>query len=138
MPSMNRVILAGHLGHDPELRQAGETPVCNFSLATNEGTKDKERTEWHRIVVFGKQAENCSKYLTKGRAVFLEGRIQSRSYEGKDGQKKTSFEIIADRVQFLGGGEQATSETVGRSLKDIVTGAGVQVGREPGSDDLIE
>ena len=108
MPSLNRVTLMGHLGHDPELKfmPSGQA-VANFSLATTEKWKGKdgkpgEKTEWHRIVVFGKTAENCKQYLAKGRAVYIEGKIQTREWEGKDGEKKKTTEIIAHAVQFLG------------------------------------
>jgi len=105
--SVNKVILIGRLGQDPELKYtpAGQA-VTTFSLATSEMWNDKngqrqERTEWHRIVVWGKTAENCSKYLGKGRQVFVEGRLQTRSWD-KDGQKHYTTEIIANTVQFLG------------------------------------
>jgi single-strand DNA-binding protein len=101
---VNKVILIGHLGADPS--GAG---VCELRLATSESWKDKngqrqERTEWHRIVVWGKTAEICAKYLAKGRQVFIEGRIQTRSYDDKEGQKRYITEIIANDVQFLSSG----------------------------------
>jgi single-strand DNA-binding protein len=106
--SVNKVILVGNLGRDPELRytQAG-TAVANFTLATNESftTKDgrrEERTEWHRIVAWGKTAELCSQYLSKGRTVYIEGRLQTREWENKEGQKQRTTEIVAQTVQFLG------------------------------------
>lgn len=108
MASINKAILIGNLGVDPELRQTeGGTPVCQLSVATNERWKDQsgatqERTEWHRVIVFGRQAENVAKYLTKGRSVYVEGRIQTRSWE-KDGQKRYTTEIVAQTVQFLSG-----------------------------------
>jgi single-strand DNA-binding protein len=111
MGSVNKVILVGNLGADPELKYTpSNRPVCNLSIATNEVFKDKggqrqERTEWHRVTVWGEQAENCSKYLAKGRMVYIEGRLQTRSWEDKtDGKKRYSTEIVADRVTFLGGG----------------------------------
>ena len=106
---VNKVILVGNLGANPELRYtAGQQAVANFRLATTERWTDKngqkqEQTEWHRIVVWGKRAEVCSKYLSKGRQVFVEGRIQTRNYDDKDGNKRYITEIIAQRVQFLGG-----------------------------------
>ena len=108
--SVNKVILVGNLGRDPEVRYlpSGQ-PVANFTLATNEVYTDRngvrqERPEWHNVVVFGKQAELCSKYLKKGRQVYLEGRITTRQYEAKDGSgKRSRTEIVAQRVQFLGG-----------------------------------
>lgn len=108
MSGVNKVILVGNLGKDPEVRfTPGGQAVANFSVATNEAWTDKdgkkqERTEWHRIVVWGKQAELCGQYLTKGRQVYLEGRLQTREYE-KDGQKKYSTEVVANQVVFLAG-----------------------------------
>jgi single-strand DNA-binding protein len=108
MASVNRVILIGNLGRDPELRytQSGQ-PLTRFSLATNERFKQgddwQERTEWHRVVVWGKQAENCAQYLQKGRSVYIEGRLQTRDWEDKEGNKRQTTEIVAQTVQFLGG-----------------------------------
>jgi single-strand DNA-binding protein len=109
MASVNKAILIGNLGRDPELRytQNGQA-VANFTLATNETWTDKsgervERTEWHRIVVWGKMAESCGQYLSKGRTVYIEGRIQTREWEDKDGNKRYTTEINAQTVQFLGG-----------------------------------
>ena len=107
MASVNRVILIGNLGRDPELRYtAGGQPVASFSVATNERWNDREgktqeRTEWHRIVVWGKQAENCANYLQKGRTVYIEGRLQTREWEDKEGQKRQTTEVVAQTVQFL-------------------------------------
>src|SRR5688500_7456925 len=101
--SLNRVTLIGNLGADPELKSAGSTSVCNLSIATSYKPKDKEEiTEWHRVTVFGKTAENCAKYLQKGRSVYVDGRLQTRSYE-KDGIKRYSTDIVATDVKFLGG-----------------------------------
>jgi len=107
MASVNRVILIGNLGRDPELRYtAGGQPVASFSVATNERWNDREgktqeRTEWHRIVVWGKQGENCANYLQKGRTVYIEGRLQTREWEDKEGQKRQTTEVVAQSVQFL-------------------------------------
>jgi single-strand DNA-binding protein len=107
---VNKVILVGHLGADPDMRYTPSGQgVCEMRVATSESWNDKngqrqERTEWHRIVVWGKRAEVCSKYLSKGRQVYVEGRIQTRSYDDKDGNKRYITEIIAQDVQFLGGG----------------------------------
>jgi single-strand DNA-binding protein len=109
---VNKVILVGHLGADPDMRYTPSGQgVCELRLATSESWNDKngqrqERTEWHRIVVWGKRAEVCSKYLSKGRQVFVEGRIQTRTYDDKDGNKRYITEIIANDVQFLGGGRE--------------------------------
>ncbi len=109
MGSVNKVILIGNLGADPELKYTpSNRPLCNLRIATTEVFKDKsgqrqEKTEWHRITVWGDQAENCNKYLAKGRSVYIEGRLQTRSYD-KDGQKHYATDIVADRVVFLGSG----------------------------------
>ena len=108
MASVNKVILIGNLGRDPEIRYTqGGQAVANFTLATNERWRDKEgqnqeRTEWHRIVVWGKQAENCAKYLAKGRSCYIEGRLQTREWEDKEGNKRQTTEIVAQNVTFLG------------------------------------
>ena len=113
MGSVNKVILVGNLGADPELKYTpSNRAVCNLSVATNEVWKDKsgqkqEKTEWHRVNVWGEQAENCSKFLTKGRMVYVEGRLQTRSWDDKEGKKRYSTEVVADRVVFLGGGAGA-------------------------------
>ena len=102
-------MILGRLGQDPELKYTPSgTPVCNFSLATNDYWVDKagqkqERTEWHRVVVWGKTGENCGQYLSKGRQAFVEGSLQTRSWEGKDGQKRYTTEVVARNVQFIGG-----------------------------------
>ena len=109
MGSVNKVILVGNLGADPELKYTPSSrPLCNLRIATTEVYKDKsgqkqEKTEWHRVTVWGDQAENCNKYLSKGRSVYIEGRLQTRSYD-KDGQKHYATDVVADRVVFLGGG----------------------------------
>ena len=108
--SVNKVILIGNLGRDPEVRfTAGGKAVARFSVATSEVWNDQEgsrqeRTEWHNIVVWGKQAESCGQYLQKGRQVYIEGSIRNRQYDDKDGNKKYITEVNAQRVQFLGGG----------------------------------
>ena len=109
MGSVNKVILIGNLGADPELKYTpSQRPLCNLRIATTEVYKDKagvrqEKTEWHRVTVWGDQAENCNKYLAKGRSVYVEGRLQTRTYD-KDGQKHYATDIVADRVVFLGSG----------------------------------
>lgn len=107
MASVNKVILLGHLGRDPELRYTPSgMAVCNFTMATSSGGgRDREQqTEWHRIVVFDKQAEFCNQYLAKGRQAYVEGRIQTRQFDDKQtGQKRTTTEIVASQVVFLGG-----------------------------------
>ena len=101
MPSRNLVLLMGHLGKDPELKETNSgKKVCNFTMATTEGYGDKATTSWHSVVCWEKTAENCAKYLGKGHAVDVEGRLQYRSYE-KDGVTKYVTEIVAHRVQFV-------------------------------------
>ncbi|MBI3247985.1 MAG: single-stranded DNA-binding protein [Deltaproteobacteria bacterium] len=110
MASVNKVILVGNLGKDPEVRYTpGGQAVAKFPVATtdnwtDQGGQRQEKTEWHNVVVWGKQAENCGQYLAKGRQVYLEGSIRSRSYDDRDGNKRYITEVVAQRVQFLGGG----------------------------------
>lgn len=111
--SVNKVILVGNLGKDPELRYTPSgTAVCTFSLATSDRFKNKQgeqqdRTEWHNIVTWSGLAEICGKYLAKGKQVYIEGRIQSRSYDDRDGNKRYITEIVASEMQMLSrAGEQ--------------------------------
>jgi single-strand DNA-binding protein len=109
MGSVNKVILVGNLGRDAELKfTPSGFPISSFSLATTDRRKDKdnnwqEKTEWHRIKLLGKQAESLQDYLKKGKQIYVEGRLETRSWDDKDGQKKYMTEIIADRIQLLGG-----------------------------------
>lgn len=111
--AVNKVILIGNLGSDPECRYTPNgAAVCNFTIATNESWKDKdgqkqERTEWHRIVVWGKLATICQEHLRKGRQAYIEGRLQTRQWEDKDGQTKYTTEVQATTVQFLGSPNRA-------------------------------
>ncbi len=111
--SINKVILVGHLGQAPEVRHsANGQAMCNFSIATNETWTDKsgakqEKTEWHRVVAFGKLAEVCGQYLSKGRQVYAEGKLQTRQWQDKDGATRYTTEMVAQTVQFLGGGASA-------------------------------
>ena len=111
--SVNKVILVGRLGQAPEVRYTPSgAAVANFSVATNESWTDKsgqkqERTEWHRVVVWGKLAELCKQYLAKGRQAYIEGRMQTRQWQDKDGQTKYTTEVMAQTVQFLGAGAGA-------------------------------
>ncbi len=115
MGTVNRVILVGNLGRDAELRRTGAgTAVANFSLATTEVFKDrdgnkKEETEWHRVSLMGKQAESVADYLLKGKQVYVEGRLRTREWEDKEGQKRKTTEIIANRLVLLGGGPRRDS-----------------------------
>ena len=111
MASVNKVILIGNLGRDPETRYTtGGDAVTNLRIATTETWKDKagekqEKTEWHTVVLFGRQAEIAGEYLKKGRPVYIEGRLQTRKYTDKEGVEKYSTEVVGDRMQLLGGRE---------------------------------
>jgi single-strand DNA-binding protein len=110
---INKVILVGNLGQDPEIRYTADgRPIANFTLATSETWKDKasgerrEKTEWHRVVVFGKLAEICGEYLSKGKQVYIEGKLQTRKWQGQDGQDRYTTEVMVDMrgtMQMLGG-----------------------------------
>ena len=109
MAGVNKAIIVGRLGRDPEVRYTPDgTAIANFSVATSEEWTDKgsgekrERTEWHRIVAFRRLGEICGEYLSKGRQVYIEGRIQTRDWEDKDGNKRYTTEIVASQMQMLG------------------------------------
>jgi single-strand DNA-binding protein len=113
MSSVNKVILIGRLGQEPEIRSTpGGQQVCTLSIATSEyWTKDgnrEEKTEWHRVILWGRQAEIAHKYLKKGRLTYIEGKLQTRSWQDQNGQKRYSTEIVANNMQFL---ESASSNT---------------------------
>ena len=122
MAGINKAILVGRLGKDPEIRYTPSgTAIANFTMATSENYKDKdgqkqERTEWHRIVAFGKLAEICGEYLAKGKQVYIEGRIQTRSWDDKDGNKKYMTEIVANTMQMLGKPEDASAVGGGQTV----------------------
>jgi len=132
MASVNKVIIVGNLGRDPETRQLPSGgQVTNLAVATSRSYTNKsnnervEETEWHRIAVFGKQAESCERYLSKGRQVYVEGRLKTTSYE-KDGQKRYSTDIVADVVQFLGGraeGDARSAQEGGRQHSNPTSNA---------------
>lgn len=110
--SLNKVMIIGNLGRDPELKytQSG-TPVCTLNIATNEKWRDQQgnwqdRTEWHRVIVWERQGENCANYLRKGSSVFLEGSLQTRKWQDQNGQDRWTTEVKAQRVQFLDGRTQ--------------------------------
>ncbi len=135
--SVTKAILVGNLGRDPEIRHvpSGQT-VANFSIATTESYNDRsgarqERTEWHRIVAWGKLAEVCAQYLKKGRQVYVEGRITNRQYDAKDGSgKRSTTEIVAQTIQFLGGRAGAMDDGGGM-------GMGADAGPPPMDDEDI-
>jgi len=107
--TVNKAILVGNLGQDPELRSTGGgTPVVTLRMATTDRRRDKDgnwndHTEWHSVVVFGRQAENVGRFCRKGKQLFIEGRIQTRKWQDRDGRDRYSTEIVADNVRFLGG-----------------------------------
>jgi len=122
MSGVNRVILVGRLGQDPEVKYFKDgSAVCNFSIATSETWKDKatgekkERVEWHRIVTYRNTAENCGKYLAKGRQCYVEGKLKTREWTDKDGITRYTTEIEADMVQFLGSSSDGQSQGNGSS-----------------------
>jgi len=143
MGSVNKAILVGNLGRDAEVTtSASGVSIARFSLATTFRRKDtrsgnwEDRTEWHRIVLIGKQADSLRDYLKKGKQIYVEGRIETRSWDDKDGQKRYMTEIIADRIQLLGGGGGAR----GASRPDEQAGGEYDVAPEaanPSADDDI-
>lgn len=127
--SVNKAILVGRLGADPELRRLPTgRPVCEFRVATNHSKKGADgeyvdSTDWHRVVVWGNQAEPCKTYLAKGCEVFVEGRIHGRSWNDREGQKRFSTEIIAERVQFLGKSGARSADAVEKKGDEDADGA---------------
>lgn len=117
MLGVNKVILVGNLGADPEVRYSSTgTAVTNFRIATSENWTNKEgeretRTEWHRVVAFGKLAEICGEYLNKGKQIYVEGRLRSRSWEDRDGNKRWVTEVVASNVVMLGAAGEQVKET---------------------------
>jgi single-strand DNA-binding protein len=147
MGSVNKVILVGNLGRDAELRYTpGGAPVATLNLATTEVWNDKasgqkqEKTEWHRIVLWGKSAESLSEYLTKGKQIFVEGRLQTRKWQDKDGNDKYTPEIRADRITLLGGGGGGGAAMGGgnRPQRSASAGAGGGADHEPMGEPISE
>ena len=141
MASVNKVILIGNLGADPETRYlpSGDA-VTNIRMATTDTWKDKngekqEHTEWHRIAFFGKIAEIAGEYLKKGSPVYVEGRIRTRKWQDKEGQERYSTEIVADRMQLLGG-RGGGSEAMSREPAGAVTGSAKTPPRKGGFDEM--
>jgi single-strand DNA-binding protein len=131
--SVNKVILIGKLGADPEVRYtAGGSAVANFSIATNERWNDKstgerqERTEWHRIVAWGRLGEICGEYLSKGKQVYIEGRLQTRSWDDRDGNKRYMTEVVAVSMVMLGSAPGA-----GRAMEELSEGDAYQGKKSP-------
>ncbi|HEX6464155.1 MAG TPA: single-stranded DNA-binding protein [Vicinamibacterales bacterium] len=145
MGSVNKVILVGNLGRDAELRYTpGGAPVATLNLATTEVWNDKtsgqkqEKTEWHRVVLWGKSAEALSEYLTKGKQIYVEGRLQTRKWQDKDGNDKYSTEIRSDRIVLLsgggGGGARAPQRSPGTATPAHAGGEQVEPMGEPVSE----
>ena len=145
MSGVNKVILVGNLGANPEMRYTqGGQAVANLRLATTERWTDRsgqkqETTEWHRVVVFGKQAEIVGQYLTKGRQIYVEGRIQTRQWQDQQGQKRYTTEIVALRVQMLGSrpGERGPEDVGATVPPDEASHGDPGAGQGPGPDDDI-
>jgi single-strand DNA-binding protein len=136
MGSVNKVILVGNLGRDAELRYTpGGSPVATLNLATTEVWNDKsgqrqEKTEWHRVVLWGKTAESLSEYLIKGKQLYVEGRLQTRQWDDKDGNKRYTTEIRGDRIVLLGGGGGGAGRPAGRA--GAAAGAGANMDEHMG------
>ncbi len=145
MGSVNKVILVGNLGRDAELRYTpGGAAVATLNMATTEVWNDKggqrqEKTEWHRVVLWGKSAESLAEYLTKGKQIYVEGRLQTRQWDDKDGNKRYTTEIRGDRVVLLGGGGGARGGGMDRGGSDAVGGGHAPMADpgEPLTDDDI-
>ena len=144
---INKVILVGNLGQDPETRyMPSGSAVTNFTVATNESWKDKqtgeqkERTEWHKVAMFGRLAEIAAEYLRKGSQVYVEGKLRTRKWQGQDGQDRYTTEIIADEMQMLGGRGGAGGGSFGGGGSGGSSGGGQQGGGNtppaPGPDDF--
>jgi single-strand DNA-binding protein len=141
MSYVNKVILIGRLGADPEMRYTADgTPVATFRIATTETRKNKDgskvdQTEWHRIVAWRKLGEISGEYLKKGKLVYVEGRIQSREYEGRDGVKRKAYEIVATSMKMLGGGGSSPDER--RSYGPPAEHADEEFVHEPADEDDV-
>jgi single-strand DNA-binding protein len=127
---INKVILVGNLGQDPETRHTnGGNSVTQLRLATTEKYKDRdgnmqERTEWHTVIVWGKQGEACGKHLTKGRQVYVEGRLTTRKWQDKEGKDRYTTEVIGDNVRFLGQGQRENDKAQPLPTDDLGYGNG--------------
>src|SRR5690349_21721758 len=143
MGSVNKVILVGNLGRDAELRyKPGGAAVATLNMATTEVWNDKagqrqEKTEWHRVVLWGKQAESLQEYLTKGKQIYVEGRLQTRQWDDKDGNKRYTTEIKADRITLLGGGAGGRGGGMERGAGASMGGSMDEPPMEPITDDDI-
>jgi single-strand DNA-binding protein len=137
--SFNKIILVGNLGRDPELRYTPQgTPVCSFSMATNERRKDRsgemqDQTTWFRVTLWGRQAETASQYLTKGRPVYIEGRLRVEEWTDRDGKTRYTLEVHATDMQFIGGGARGDEAPAARAAGAV--GAADSPGEPPDSSD---
>ncbi len=137
--SFNKIILVGNLGRDPELRYTPQgTPVCSFSLATNERRKDKtgemqDLTTWFKVTLWGRQAETASQYLTKGKPIFIEGRLRVDEWTDKDGKPRHTLEVHATDMQFIGGGQRSDDAMAARASGP---GEPPMAHAEPADDDI--
>jgi single-strand DNA-binding protein len=140
---VNKVILVGHLGKDPDMKFAANgSAVCNITVATSESWKDKqtgdkvEKTEWHRVVAFGKLAEIMGEYLRKGSLVYIEGKLQTRKWQDKSGQDRYTTEIVADQMQMLGSKNQSSSDAPRIRPENQQTSQGFRDTPEPQQSDF--
>ena len=137
--SFNKIILVGNLGRDPELRYTPQgTPVCNFTVATNEKRKDRagemqDVTTWFRVTLWGRQAETASQYLTKGRPIYIEGRLRLDEYTDQDGNKRQTLKVNATDLQFIG---SSRGDDVPESTKSAAAGGQPLPDAEPSDDDI--
>ena len=142
MGSVNKVILVGNLGRDAELRYTpGGAAVATINMATTEVWNDKagqkqEKTEWHRVVLWGKSAESLTEYLTKGKQIYVEGRLQTREWTNKEQQKVKTTEIVADKVVLLGGGGGEGRAGGGRPMREAAVTADMGQVDAPSDDDI--
>lgn len=142
--SFNKIIIVGNLGRDPELRYTPQgNAVCNFSVATNEKKKDKagdlqDITTWFRVTLWGKQAENASKYLTKGSPIYVEGRLRVEEWTDRDGGQRYTLEVQATEMQFIGGGRSDDAFEDGREETSFEPApqAGTDSRNAPSDDDI--
>ncbi len=140
--SFNKVILVGNLGRDPELRYTPQgTPVCSFTMATNERRKDKtgemqDQTTWFRVTLWGRQAETASQYLTKGRPVYIEGRLRVEEWTDRDGKPRHTLEVNATEMQFIGGGRGEEAPVSRAAAAAAAAGEPVQEQADPSDDDI--
>jgi single-strand DNA-binding protein len=119
-PSINRVLIVGHLGKDPEIKYTkSDKPVCNFSVATSEKYNNQVHVEWHQICIWGPQAEACQKYLTKGSMCMVEGKLETMKWNDKNGLQRQRTQIVANRVHFLGSPKAKVDSPTVKDAKEV-------------------